>query len=346
MDDRDDVRLGLLVMTEPFMGAEEAESLLELARYLDDTEFDALFFVDHFFLEGDRYLAEPRDTAQPYQLECFTTMAAVAAVTKRLRVGSLVTPLPLRHPSFVAKMTANIDVLSAGRTILSVGAGWNPREYEAYSFPFEEKFSRRLRKLSEGVEIMRALWADDGPVTYEGEHYQLREAPLYPKPVQRPGPPIWFGGSGAKTLEVVGRYADAWTPAAPHYNAVGPEVYAAGLAKVREHARSYGRDPDDILPAVLLNTSIADTREEAWRRAQAQQLRDDWKDIPLEDMQESGVLAVGTPEDCVAHLQRYIDAGARYLTVCPVPMTIQSAWDMARLYANEVIPALSSRAAA
>jgi probable F420-dependent oxidoreductase len=336
----DGIRLGLLVMTEPLMGHREAQSLLQLARYLDQTGFDALFFVDHFFLEGDRYLAEPRDVEQPYQLECFTTMAMAAAVTERLRVGSLVTPLPLRHPSFVAKMVANIDVFSGGRTILSVGAGWNPREYEAYSFPFEAKFSRRLTKLGEGVEILRALWSDDGPVSYDGEHYTLREAPLYPKPVQRPGPPIWFGGSGAKTLELVGRYADAWTPAAPHYNAVGPEVYASGLATVRQHARNHGRDPDDILPAVLLNTSIATTREQAWEQARAQQLRDDWKDISLEDMQESGVLAVGTPEDCVAHLRRYIDAGARYLTVCPVPMTMEAARETARLYADEVIPAL------
>src|SRR3990170_5827176 len=113
-----------------------------------------MFFVDHFFLEGDRYLAEPRDVEKPYQLECFTTMASVAAVTSRLRVGSLVTPVPLRHPSFIAMMAATIDLFSGGRVTLGVGTGWNPHEHSAYSFPFEERFSRRLGMLAEGVEVI------------------------------------------------------------------------------------------------------------------------------------------------------------------------------------------------
>ena len=340
MNRSNEVKVGLLFMTPPTMDAADARSLLDLARYMDNSPFDGLFFVDHFFLEGDRYLAEPRDINKPHQIECFTAMASVAAATERLRVGSMVTPIPLRHPSFVAKMGATIDLFSGGRFNLGVGTGWNPREYAAYSFEFQESYLKRLGMLVEGVEVIRKLWSTNGDVDYRGEHYRLDEAPFYPKPVQQP-PPIWFGGSGKKTLDVVARMADVWTPAAPHYNAVGPEVYAEGLATIRRKAGEYGRNPDEILPAILLNTAIASTREQAWERAAAQQLRGDWKDIPLRDMQQSGVLAVGTPEDCVQHIQRYIGVGARYITVCPVPMTMEVAWDTAKLYAEEVIPHLN-----
>jgi probable F420-dependent oxidoreductase len=317
-------------MCQPFTGHREAQSLLELSQYLDANAFDALFYVDHFFLEGDRYLAEPRAVEKPYQLECFTTLAAVAAVTRRLRVGPLVTPLPLRHPSFVAKMAATIDIFSGGRLILAVGAGWNRREYSAFSFPFEEKLSTRFEMLTEGVEIIRALWTTQGPVNYVGKHYRLEEAPFYPKPVQKPYPPIWFGGAGPKALDAVARLGNGWSPAAPHYNAVTPEVYRRSLAIIR--------DPGQILPAFLLNTSISESKEQAWQLARAQQLREDWKDIPLDDMRASGVLAVGDPEDCIAHLQRYVDAGVRYFIVCPIPMTMASAREMARLYVESVIP--------
>lgn len=334
-----DTKVGLLYMTPPTMDAGDAAALLDIARYMDETDFDALFFVDHFFLEGDRYLATPRDVGKPHQIEAYTSMAAVIGATRRLRTGTMVTPLPLRHPSFVAKMAGTIDLISNGRLNLGVGTGWNPREYSAYSFDFEQSYLARLEMLTEGVEIIRKLWSYDGDVVHDGKHYTLEAAPFYPKPVQKP-PPIWFGGSGKKTLDAVARHADVWSPAAPHYNAVSPEVYAEGLRTVRKKALEYGRDPDSILPAVLLNTSVATTRELAWERAKAQQLRSDWKDIPLEAMQESGVLAVGTPDDVVAHLQRYIDAGARYITVCPVPMTTEVVAETARLYAEYVIPAL------
>ncbi len=332
------IRFGLLTMCQPFTGHREAQSLLELARYLDGTGFDATFYVDHFFLEGDRYLAEPRDVDRPYQLECYTTLASIAAVTRRLRVGPLVTPLPLRHPSFVAKMAATIDVISGGRMILAVGTGWNRREYTAYSFSFGEPFRTRFEKTVEGVEIIKALWTTDGPVTYTGKYYQFDRAPFYPKPVQKPHPPIWFGGAGSRTLDAVARLGNGWSPAAPHYDAVSPEVYRRGLATIREKAAACGRNPDEILPAFLLNTSIARTREQAWNLAKAQHLRADWRPTSIEQMQASGVLAVGDPSACVAHLQRYVDAGARYFIVCPVPFTMEAAWSMARLYAEQVIP--------
>ena len=338
------IRWGFLPFSQPLSGAKEAQSLLDLARYLDETAFDGIFFVDHFFLEGDRYLAEPRDVDKPYQLECYTTLASFAAVTRRIRVGPLVTPVALRHPSFIAKMATTIDVFSNGRLILPLGTGWNPREYTSFSFQFDEKFSVRYAKLIEGAEILRALWTTDGPVTYRGTHYRLEAAPFYPKPVQKPHPPIWFGGSGPKALDAVARLGNGWSPAAPHYNAVTPEVYRRGLATILEKAAAYGRNPEEIERGFLLNTTISESRSEAWRLAAANQLRADWKNTPLEQMRESGVLAVGDPEDCIAHVQRYVDAGVRYVIVCPIPMTVDAAWKMAKLYAEKVIPHVKIRA--
>lgn len=331
---------GLLVMTPPFAGVEHAQWLKALAQAIDGNGFDAMFAVDHIHLAGDRYLADPRDIDRPFQWECWTTLATIAAVTERLRVGPLVTPLPLRHPVLVAKMAATIDQFSDGRLILALGTGWKGVEYTTYNLPYEPTFKARFAALREGVEVVRALWTTDGPVDYMGEHYRLEAAAFYPKPVAEPTPPIWFGGAGPSALDLVARLGDGWTPAAPHYDAVSPEVYRDGLAKIRELAVGYGRDPWAITPAFLLNTAIARDRSAAWDAAEAQHLRDDWKDTPIEQMRSSGVLAVGTPDDCIDHLKRYYAAGVRFFTVCPVPMTMDAAWRTAELYQERVIPAL------
>jgi probable F420-dependent oxidoreductase len=340
------LKFGLAVVGQPFMGYAEAQQLLDVARYLDGSRFDAMFYVDHLFLEGDRYLALPRDVQRPYQLECYTTLASIAAVTKRLRVGPSVTPIPLRHPSFVAKMAATIDVISGGRFILGVGTGWNRREYAAYSHDYLESPRDRFDKFLEGLEVVRALFETDGLVNYEGRHYRLEGAPFYPKPVQKPGPPIWIGGASKRTLRAVASLGDGWCPAAPHYNAVSPEVYAAGLADIRRQAAENGRDPESIMTAVILYTSIAESHDEAMQLAEAQHLRDDWKEIPLEDMQKSGVLVAGTPSECAAHLLRYVEAGVRYPIVCPVPFTMENTANAARLYSEQVIPELVSEVGA
>ena len=334
------VSLGLLLMTPPFVDADQCQSLLELVRDLDASKFDALFFVDHMFLEGDRYLAFERDVDRPYQLECYSILAACAAVTSRIRLGTLVTPLPLRHPAFVAKMAATIDVLSRGRLVLGVGTGWPAREYEAYGLPFETSHRRRTEMVVEAMEMMRSLFGSPDPVDYAGEHYHLQRAPFFPKPVQGARLPMWVGGSGTTSRDLVAKLGDGWTPAAPHYNAVSPDVYRQGWADIRERATAYGRNPEEITPAVLINTTISRTRGAAWGAASAQQLRVDWKDISLESMQESGVLAVGTAEDCLRQIERYAAAGARYVTVCPVPMTMDNARRTVEHYAEGVLPRL------
>ena len=341
-DGKDGIGFGLLTITQPFTGPREARSLLDLARSIDSRGFDTLFVVDHVHLASDRYLAPERDLDRPYQLEAYTTLAAVAAVTDRLRVGPLVTPLPLRHPVIVAKMATTIDVLSNGRMMLALGTGWKGPEYTTYGLPYDASFSRRFEQLIEGVELIKALWTTDGPVTYRGKHYTLEDARFYPKPVQSP-PPIWFGGAGPSALDAVARIGDGWTPAAPHYDAVTPEAYARGWNSILERARNYGRPTNAITPALLVNTSIAERRDDALEAAEAQRLRDDWKDTTIDQMRESGVLAVGDPDDIVEHLERYYAAGVRFFTVCPVPFTMVAAHAAARLYVERVIPELRRR---
>lgn len=342
MSERDDpgVSVGLLMMTPPFIDADQCQSLLDLARDLDASQFDALFFVDHMFLEGDRYLAFERDVDRPYQLDCYSLLAACAAVTSRIRLGTLVTPLPLRHPAFVAKMAATIDLLSRGRLILGVGTGWPAREYAAYGLPFETSHRRRTEMVIEAMEMMRSFFETPDPVDYAGKYYRSQRAPFFPKPVQGARLPIWVGGSGNTSRDLVAKLGDGWTPAAPHYNAVSPDVYRKGWADICARATAYGRDPDGITPAVLINTTISDTRDAAWGAARAQNLRVDWRDISLASMQESGVLAVGTAEDCLRQIERYADAGAKYVTVCPVPMTMDNARLTVERYAEKVLPRL------
>jgi alkanesulfonate monooxygenase len=180
-----------------------------------------------------------------------TMLAALAGVTRTIRLGTMVLVLPLRNPVSFAKEWATLDLLSGGRTILGLGVGWHEEEFELMGVPYRERGPRT----SEAIEAVKALWAGDD-VTYEGKYYRFRNVTIDPKPAQLPHPPIWLGGGTQPSEKVYGltvpnidpvlrrvaRYADTWVP----HSSATPEMVKADWAKVRAFAREYGRDPDRI----------------------------------------------------------------------------------------------------
>ena len=166
----------------------------------------------------------------------------------------MVTCNSYRPPSLLAKMASGIDVMSRGRLILGIGAGWYQHEYEAYGYEYPET-PDRLRMLRESLQVIKAMWTQD-EATFDGRYYKVRGAINEPKPVQKPHPSIWIGGGGERvTLKLVAQYGDAC-----NFNA-DVETVRHKLDVLREHCESVGRDYDSVLKTLEFYTILGDSRE-------------------------------------------------------------------------------------
>ena len=206
----------------------------------DQAGFDHLWIMDHFMplvrSATGWYQFAPTDSV----FEAWTTLAAMAEVTKRIRIGINVTGNLYRYPAVLAKTAATVDHFSGGRLEFGIGASWAEFEFTSLGIPFPAA-RERMDRLEEACAVLKLLWTS-GVADYEGRHYQLRGAISEPKPVQRPHPPIWIGGSGEKRLlRIAAQHADVW-------NIVGgaPDE-AARLSNVLDaHCDEVGRDPGEI----------------------------------------------------------------------------------------------------
>ncbi|MER6949852.1 LLM class F420-dependent oxidoreductase [Nonomuraea sp. NPDC000554] len=214
--------------------AEMGRTLKQIARVADDAGFDLIGVGDHVW-QGP-HAGGPE---QP-QLECFTTLAVIAAHTRRCRVAPVVAGVHFRQPALLAKTVTTLDVLSGGRAMLGIGAGWYADEATGMGFPFPP-LAKRFEMLEETLQICLRLWqgehGDERP--FEGAHYRLERPLNLPQSLTRPHPPIMIGGDGRKTLRLVARYADACNVYP------GPDV-AAKLDLLRTYCAEEGRDYDAI----------------------------------------------------------------------------------------------------
>jgi F420-dependent oxidoreductase-like protein len=263
----------------------------EAVLHAEAAGFDDLWVDDHLVCdEGDW-----RDA----KLEAWTTLAAVAAVTSRARVGHMVAANTFRNPGLTAKMATTLDHVSGGRAILGLGAGWFEREHEAFGLKFGPWAGERLDRLAEAVPLIRRL-LDGEPVTHDGPHYRFVDALCEPRPIQG-RLPILLGGSGPKkTLPLVARSADLW-------NAYGtPESLAASDAVLRDACAAVGRDEREIERTVNLNVTIRDdpaAAERAWEAtatAHGPRHGEDRGDV------------TGTVDDAVTTIRRYAEVGFRH----------------------------------
>ena len=232
---------------------EAYETMTRVAQEAETLGYDSIWLFDHFH-------TVPTPT-QEVTFECWTSTAALARDTKRVRIGQMVTCNGYRNPALLAKMASTVDTLSHGRLNLGIGAGWYEHEFLAYGYDFPDG-PTRLRQLREAVQVILAMWTKDEAV-FEGKYYQVRGAINQPKGVQKPHIPLLIGGGGEKvTLKIVAEYGDACNIG--HLDNEGLEHKFAVLKK---HCDEVGRDYNTLKRTVLFNCAIAETDEAAMAKA-------------------------------------------------------------------------------
>lgn len=289
---------------------------LDTTREAEKLGFKVAFVPDHIML--------PNNDAP---LEAWTALTTMAAKTNKIHLSSLVTPIPLYSPAFLAKRVTMLDNISQGRVILGVGCGWYKREFSAFGIQFDQ-FQVRVQKMVEGIEIIRALWTMNQPVTYKGRYYSLKEAVLLPKPTQKPHPPIWFGGLSGHILDATAKYGQGWVP----YEAP-PSIFEEKLSMIRKFTQLAKRDPDDIVPAIAFRTVISTDFEEVKRQMKLLSIEKRFVH-PIIGVERRTVC--GTPEMCIDEINEYVKAGARHVIIGIQP-TVET-FEGLQLYSEEVIP--------
>ncbi|WP_036375693.1 LLM class F420-dependent oxidoreductase [Micromonospora sp. ATCC 39149] len=217
-----------------------APTLAETATLAEQAGFASFTVMDHYFqMEAQAPAEEP-------MLEAYTTLGYVAALTRRMTLGVLVTGVMYRYPGLLAKIVTTLDVLSGGRARLGIGASWYEREQRGLGVPVVP-VAERFERLEETLRICQQMWSEnDGP--FEGRHYRLAETLNSPQPPRRPHPPIMIGGGGERrTLLLVARYADAC-----NLFGTSPDEVARKLDVLRGHCAAEGRDYDTITKTALV----------------------------------------------------------------------------------------------
>ena len=225
------------------------DGVVQMATAAEESGFDSVWVMDHFFQ------LPPMGGPVAPMLDSYTLLGALAARTSKVRLGAMVTGVTYRNPAHLAKIVTTLDVISAGRAILGIGAAWYDIEHEGLGFDFPPA-GERLDRLEEALRICRAMFREEAP-SFDGRYYRIHEARNVPAPVQPGGPPILVGGGGEKrTLRLVARYADMC-------NFFGdPATVAHKVEVLRGHCRDVGRDPSDVTVSRLSTLVLTASEEE------------------------------------------------------------------------------------
>jgi F420-dependent oxidoreductase-like protein len=308
--------MDLRIFTEPHQGA-TYDQVLAAARTTEACGYDGFFRSDH-------YLRMTPGDAPPGLTDAWVTLAGLALQTRRVRLGTLVSPATFRLPSVLAISVAQVDAMSGGRVELGLGTGWFEAEHSAYGIPFPE-VKERFDVFEEQLAVVTGLWSTPAGQTFSfsGEHYTLADAPALPAPLQPRIPLIVGGGGPRRTPALAARFATEFNTGFDT-----PDVVAQRFDRVRAACREIGRDPAELTYSVALNTVVGRDDAEVAARADA-------VGAPLEGVRPKGL--VGTPEQVVDRIGAYAAVGATrvYLQM----------WDLAdldhiELVAAEVMPRL------
>jgi F420-dependent oxidoreductase-like protein len=275
---------------------EAYEAMLRVARTAEEVGFDGVWLSDVFW-PGD--LSGASKSSQDFLFECWTTMAALARDTTRVRIGQMVTAAGLRQPALLAKMASTVDVMSHGRLTLGIGSGSPSLEaqFRAYGYDFPA-VAVRSRQLREAVQVLLAMWTQP-EATFEGKYYQVRGAINQPRGVQQPHIPLLIAGNGEQvTLKLVAQYADAC-------NVFGdPDTLRRRFTVLKEHCEALGRDYQRIHRTAGSFCVIEDTDEQAWAKV-PDALRAIFGSVAL----------IGSPATIRARLAAFEDAGVQELAL-------------------------------
>jgi len=277
--------------------------VVEIAAAAEHGGFDALFVMDHF-----QQVPNYGPRTDPV-LEAYTLLGALGARTSRIHLGALVTGVTYRNPALVAKMVTTLDIISSGRAICGLGAGWYEDEHRTHGFPFPP-VAERMDRLEEALQICRAMFTEEAP-TVAGRYYQIEGAPNRPRPIQPGGPPIWIGGSGERrTLRLVAQYADVCD--LPLVDLAGVRHKLEVLAR---HCDAVGRDPATIRKMRQGPVMLAKSRAEAEARLDGAiaAMSAAYPGLNPEIMRRS--IIAGDPEAVVEQVGAYLEAGLDGLTL-------------------------------
>ena len=280
----------LRIFTEPQQGA-SYDQLLAVAQTAESLGFDGFFRSDHYLVMGN-------SDGRPGPTDAWVTLAGIARETTRIRLGTLVTSATFRLPGPLAVSVAEVDAMSGGRVELGLGAGWYEAEHTAYGIPFPA-VGERFERLEEQLAIITGLWAnpDDELFSFEGRHYQVKDSPGLPKPVQKPGPPIIIGGGGLRvTPRLAVRYGAEFNRAFRPLEETGDQ-----FERVRGVSREAGRDPASIVFSAAQVVCCGPDEATIARRAAA-------IGREVAELRENGLC--GTPDEVIAKLATYGAAGA------------------------------------
>lgn len=295
--------------------AEQYEAMTRVARVAEETgAYDSIWVYDHFHTVP----TPEKETT----FECWTITAGLVRDTERVKVGQMVTCNGYRNPALLAKMASTADVMSHGRLLFGLGAGWYEHEWRAYGYGFPP-VPERMRAFREACEIIHRMWTEDD-VVFDGEFYKIDRPINEPKGVQKPHPPFWIGGSGERvTLKLVAQWGDAC-------NVFGdPDTLRHKFGVLRRHCESVGRDYGEITRSTSVNVHLIDPGEDperATREARGKRSFEEYADMFM----------IGTPEQICERLQPRVEAGVQYFIVYLPRVAYDQ--EMVRRFAKEVVP--------
>jgi probable F420-dependent oxidoreductase len=321
------IKFGLFLPTGDFAKARAA------AEWADTHGLYSVSINDHFF--------SPLGSPQTPQLECFSTLSAIAAVTRNVRLAPAVTAMSFRTPPMLAKIASTLDHLSNGRLIMGLGAGWQRSEYDAHGYPYPSN-AERIEQLGDAIKLIKAMWTQEQP-TYRGRYFSVEKAYNNPRPVQKPHPPIMIGGSGKKMLELAAAEAQLINLIPPIVNgkdfvqdpsaAVKFDKAELGrrIGMLRRFQAGSGRPADAVELSVICMLTLARNKSDAdaalARTASAMGFPN------AEAARNSPVLLIGTPEEVRRELRARIEElGTTYYIVFP------SSPESGELLVKEIMP--------
>jgi alkanesulfonate monooxygenase len=293
----------------------DARALVDYGVRMEQLGFDSLWVWDHVLLGVDPNFPI---------IESLTLLTAIAARTKTIKLGTGILVLPLRNPVVLAKQLASMDLLSEGRLIMGMASGWYKREFDAVGVPYE----KRGKIMDENLEILTRFWTED-MVKGEYMYHQIPAGVMFPKPVQKPRPPILIGGYVDRVLQRAATAGDGWLTY--FYR---PESFAKSWAKIRNFACEGGKNPDSLLNAAQLPIRIGPSRA-AIESEMMEWLGKEWDYASWSDSTKDSAI-IGTVDECVAQLKEHLAAGVQKLIFVPYKYEMSQIETIAR----EVIPRL------
>ena len=303
----------------PTIGMDDPAAIRLVAEQAELSGLDSVWAADHIVLPTRHTSTYPYSAAGEFLiapglpfLDQFTTLSYVAGFTKKVKLGTAVTLLPLRHPLAVAKTVATLDVLSGGRSILGVAAGWLREEFEALNLDFAD----RGPTLDESLEVMKAAWTEK-VIRFKGRLFDIQDVESYPHPTQQPHPPIWVGGHTKPVIRRAARHGTAWFP--PLFGTT-PESLAAAHRNLNERAAEYGRGDGAVSLSLRVLVDLRDQPDIAGAAKRN--------------------ALVGEPDRIAQELADYADVGVSHFVFLPQARSLTDVQRTIDVLAQQVIPQL------